>query len=114
MTKRKTVFERKNNSVIQMVDALKRIGPMTENEIQKAAFAYDRNGSSQSNKKYADMLRRGMRKGIIRRVEMEPNAINLTRINTKPTKARFIYYATRPAKVMCSVALDNEWANESI
>ena len=105
---------KENNSVHEMVDVLKRIGPMTENEIHQTAFGYDRNTSSSSNKKYADMLRRGMRKGLIRRVEMAHNGVNLTRINTRPTKARFIYYATRPAKVMCSAALDNEWANESI
>ena len=104
----------KNNSVHQMVEVLKRIGPMTENEIHQTAFGYDRNNSFGSNKKYADMLRRGMIKGLIRRVEMTHNGVNLTRINTKPTRARFIYYATRPAKVMCSAVLDNEWANESI
>ena len=102
------------NSVKTMVKVLQEVGPMTENEITKTAFGYDRNRSYGSNKKYADMLRRGMRKGLIRRVEMAHNGVNLTRINTKPTRARFIYYATRPAKVMCSAALDNEWANESI
>lgn len=108
MTKRKTVFERKNNSVIQMVDALKRIGPMTENEIQKAAFAYDRNGSSQSNKKYADMLRRGMKKGIIGRIGFPDNAL-------KHGRTKFIYFATKPEiQIECSAALDNEWANESM
>ena len=104
----------KNNSVNQMVSVLKQFGPMTENEIHQTAFGYDRNNSFGSNKKYADMLRRGMRKGLIRRVEMAHNGVNLTRLNTKPTRARFIYYATRPAKVMCSAELDNEWANESI
>ena len=104
----------KNNSVKQMVEVLKRIGPMTENEIHQTAFGYDRNNSFGSNKKYADMLRRGMRNGLIRRVEMAHNGVNLTRINTKPTKARFIYYATRPAKVMCSLEQDMEWANESV
>ena len=104
----------KNNSVKQMVEVLKRIGPMTENEIHQTAFGYDRNNSFGSNKKYADMLRRGMKKGLIRRVEMAHNGVNLTRINTKPTKARFIYYATRPAKVMCSLEQDMEWANESV
>ena len=107
MTKRKTVFERKNNSVIQMVDALKRIGPMTENEIQKAAFAYDRNRSSQSNKKYADMLRRGLKKGIIGRMEWPKDAI-------KYGRAQFIYYATRTPEVECSAELDNAMYNESI
>ena len=108
----------KNNSVNQMVSVLKQFGPMTENEIHQTAFNYDRNYHGtvmgESNKKYADMLRRGMRNGLIRRVEMAHNGVNLTRINTKPTKARFIYYATRPAKVMCSLEQDMEWANESV
>ena len=91
----------KNNSVKQMVEVLKRIGPMTENEIHQTAFGYDRNNSFGSNKKYADMLRRGMKKGLIRRVEMAHNGVNLTRINTKPTRSRFIYYATRIPGGIC-------------
>ena len=108
----------KNNSVNQMVSVLKQFGPMTENEIHQTAFNYDRNYHGtvmgESNKKYADMLRRGMRKGLIRRVEMAHDGVNLTRINTKPTRSRFIYYATRIPEVECSMELDNEWANESI
>jgi hypothetical protein len=76
---------KKNNSVHEMVDALKRIGPMTETEIFKAAFGYDRNNSMQSNKKYADMLRRGMKKGLISRVEMEGTT----------SRAKFVYYAKK-------------------
>ena len=75
----------KNNSVHEMVDALKRVGPMTETEIFKAAFGYDRNNSMESNKKYADMLRRGMRKGLISRVEMEGTT----------SRAKFVYYAKK-------------------
>ena len=102
------------NSVKQMVSVLKQFGPMTENEITQTAFSYDRNLSYQSNKKYADMLRRGMKKGIIDRVEIPSNAINLTRINTKPTRARFIYFATKPEiEIPCSLKQDMEWANES-
>ena len=74
----------KNNSVHEMVDALKRVGPMTETEIFKAAFGYDRNNSMESNKKYADMLRRGMKKGLISRVEMDGLG-----------RARFAYYAKK-------------------
>ena len=74
-----------NNSVHEMVDALKRIGPMTETEIFKAAFGYDRNNSIQSNKKYADMLRRGRKKGLISRVEMEGTT----------SRAKFVYYAKK-------------------
>ena len=95
----------KNNSVHQMVEVLKRIGPMTENEIHQTAFGYDRNNSFGSNKKYADMLRRGMLKGIIDRVELK-NA---------STRTKFIYFSTKPEiQIECSAALDNEWANESM
>ena len=99
----------KNNSVKTMVKVLKEIGPMTENDINKAAFGYDRNTSYGSNKKYADMLRRGMRKGIIARIEADTNS-----------RCKFLYYATRtkeeiwPNRVFCSLEQDNKWANESI
>ncbi len=104
---RKEMGLSKNNSVHEMVDALKRIGPMTETEIHKAAFGYDRNRSSQSNKKYADMLRRGLKKGIIDRMEWPKDAI-------KHGRAQFIYYATRTPEVECSAELDNAMYNESI
>ena len=92
----------KNNSVKQMVKVLQKNGPMTENEINKAAFGYDRNASYGSNKKYADMLRRGMKKGIIDRIEP---AIN--------SRAKFLYFATKEIQVPCSAELDMQMANES-
>ena len=76
---------KKNNSVHEMVDVLKKLGPMTETEIFKAAFGYDRNNSIYSNKKYADMLRRGMKKGLISRVEMEGTT----------SRVKFVYYAKK-------------------
>ena len=101
------------NSVKQMVKVLQKNGPMTENEITKAAFDYDRNYHGtvmgKSNKKYADMLRRGMRKGIIARIEADTNS-----------RAKFLYYATRPDseiwpnRIFSSLEQDMEWANESI
>jgi len=103
----------KNNSVKQMVYALERLGPMHENEITQVTFDYDRNTSFGSNKKYADMLRRGLKKGIIGRVQLPSNAIALTRINTKPTRARFLYFATKEIQVPCSAELDMQMANES-
>ena len=93
----------KNNSVHEMVDVLKKLGPMTETEISKAAFGYDRNNSPWSNKKYADMLRRGMRKGLIKRVEADGLG-----------RAKYVYYAPRVVEVPCSAELDNSWYNESI
>ncbi len=56
------------NSVESMIDALRSKPFLSENELTIAAFGYDRNRSGHSNKKYADMLRRGLRKGIIKRV----------------------------------------------
>lgn len=99
----------KNNSVKQMVQVLKDRGPLTENDVNKAAFAYDRNTSFGSNKKYADMLRRGMQKGIIARIEADTNS-----------RAKFLYYATRtkeeiwPNRIFSSLEQDMEWVNESI
>ena len=72
-----------NNSAKTMVQVLQEVGPMTENEITKTAFGYDRNTSFGSNKKYADMLRRGMKKGIIDRIE--PNM---------KIRSKFLYFAT--------------------
>ena len=92
----------KRNSVNQMVEVLKQLGPMTENEITKKAFGYDRNTSFGSNKKYADMLRRGMRKGIIDRIEPAMKG-----------RAKFLYFATKEIEVPCSAELDMQMANES-
>ena len=70
------------NSVESMIDALRSKPFLSENELTTAAFGYDRNISGHSNKKYADMLRRGLRKGIIKRVEA----------NVKGKRAKFFYY----------------------
>ena len=100
-------FSKQRNSVMEMVDVLKRIGPMTENEINKEAFGYDRSRGFGSNKKYADMLRRGIKKGLIDRIEWPSNAI-------KYGRDKFIYFATNTPKVECSMELDNAMYNESI
>jgi len=41
---------KKNNSVHEMVEALKEVGHMTENEIHKTVFGYGRNNSYELNK----------------------------------------------------------------
>ena len=64
------------NSVQDMVEVLKVYGPMTETQISTKAFGYTRGASFGSNKKYADMLRRGMLKGIIDRIELPKNKLN--------------------------------------
>jgi predicted transcriptional regulator len=96
------------NSVQDMVEVLKINGTLSENEINIKAFGYDRNRSFGSNKKYADMLRRGMKKGIIGRIGFPDNAL-------KHGRTKFIYFATKPEiQIECSAELDNEWANESM
>jgi hypothetical protein len=55
-------------SVKEIVDFLKTTNYKTESQIQEQVFGYYRNSSYESNKKYADMLRRGLAKGLIKRL----------------------------------------------
>ena len=85
---------REYNSVRQMVACLKVNGAMSETQLLEDAFGYIRStmGHSISNKKYADMLRRGLKKGIITRQEIGPNfaeSLGYHR-NTK-----FLYFAKK-------------------
>jgi hypothetical protein len=45
----------------------------TESEIQQQVFDYYRNETWESNKKYADMLRRGLAKGYYKRIVWKTN-----------------------------------------
>lgn len=58
---------KKQNKQQDIIDALEDNGPMSENEIFEAAFNYYRNSSRESNKKYADLLRRTLDSGKITR-----------------------------------------------
>ena len=101
------------NSVQDMVEVLKVHGTLSEKEISTKAFGYTRGASFGSNKKYADMLRRGIKKGLIDRIEWPSNAI-------KYGRDKFIYFATnnvtsiKKEMVWCSAASDNAMYNESI
>lgn len=64
-------MRKKNNSIKQIIDTLRQGSFMTENEIMRITFGYNRNMTWESNKKYADMLRRGLDKGIIKRVRID-------------------------------------------
>ncbi len=61
----------KNNSVQQMVACLSVNGAMPETQLLEDTFGYIRSCMISSNKKYADMLRRGLKKGIIKRCEIK-------------------------------------------
>lgn len=55
-------------SVKEIVNFLKTTNYKTEGQIQEQVFGYYRTSSTFSNKKYADMLRRGLDKGLIKRI----------------------------------------------
>ena len=100
----------KNNKVRQMVACLSVNGAMSETQLLEEAFGYIRSTSFSSNKKYADMLRRGLKKGIIARQEVGPNFAKSLGYNGN---TKFLYYATKEIEVPCSAELDMQMANES-
>ena len=60
-----------NNSVQSIVDVLNEQQLLPESEIHRRAFDYDRSTSYGNNKKYADMLRRGLKKGLYKRMQFD-------------------------------------------
>lgn len=70
------------NSVYDLVETLKDTPFLTENVLNELTFNYTRKNNFYSNKKYADLLRRAVKKGLILRVEAK----------SKYDKARFRYY----------------------
>ena len=62
-------FDQPRNSVNQIVNYLKQNNFQTESEIQENVFDYFRNETIESNKKYADLLRRAVSKGLVHRVK---------------------------------------------
>ena len=58
-------------SVKEIVNFLKENPFQTESEIQEKVFDYYRNETWESNKKYADMLRRGLSKGLYKRMLLQ-------------------------------------------
>ena len=62
---------RKSNSVKQIVDFLVENPCQSEAQILLKVFKYDRKVAAYANKKYADMLRRGLDKSLIGRVKVK-------------------------------------------
>ena len=62
-------FDQPRNSVNQVVEYLKKNNFQTESEIQENVWNYYRNETWLSNKKFADLLRRGLDKGLYYRVK---------------------------------------------
>ena len=80
----------KNNSVQQVVACLSVNGAMPETQLLEDTFGYIRSCTIHSNKKYADMLRRGLKKGIIRRQEVDSEFAKSLGYNGN---TKFLYYA---------------------
>ena len=74
------------NSVQSIVDVLDNHLLLPESEIHRRAFGYDRSTSYGSNKKYADMLRRGLRKGLYKRVNLGKGA------SSKYPQSEYFYF----------------------
>ena len=72
----------KYNSVKSIIDYLSLTVFATEGMIQRDVSGYNRAISHRSNKKYADMLRRAVKKGTIKRFETKYDGI----------KSRVFYY----------------------
>ena len=61
-------FDQTYRSVNEIVEHLIQFPFQTESEIQEDVFGYFRNETWESNKKYAAMLRRGLAKGLYKRI----------------------------------------------
>tara|TARA_R110000822_G_scaffold32760_2_gene93890 strand:- start:153 stop:434 length:282 start_codon:yes stop_codon:yes gene_type:complete len=61
-------FDQPYRSVKEIVNFLQTSNYQTESQIQEKVFGYFRNSTWESNKKYADMLRRGLEKGLYKRI----------------------------------------------
>ena len=79
-------YSRQNNSVQSIVDVLDNYLLLPESEIMRRAFGYDRSTSYGSNKKYADMLRRGLTKGSYKRVNLGKGA------SSKYPQSEYFYF----------------------
>ena len=69
----------------EIIDYIKDNPGKSENQIMYEIYGYDRNSTWESNKKYADCLRRALHSGKIRREEVSKN--------------RFVYYINDLPKV---------------
>lgn len=79
-------MKRKRNSINQIYAELKETPFQTEAEIMLNTFGFIR-GGVESNKKYADMLRRGLKKKSICRINND-----IFPIRKHTGKAKFLYF----------------------
>ena len=71
-----TKIKVQRNSQQDIVDYLKTTRFMTESEIQEDVWGYKRGESRESNKKYAEILRRALQSKKIKRIRMKIHGID--------------------------------------
>ena len=78
----------KRNSQFEVVDYLETYPCKTETEIQEEVWDYYRGQSSEANKKYADLLRRALHSGKIKRIRCKIHGVDNRKV--------YRYYVENP------------------
>jgi hypothetical protein len=94
----------------EIVDYIKNNPGQSENEIMYEVYDYDRNSTWESNKKYADCLRRALHSGKIRREEVSKNRF-IYFVNDLPKvepKNDFVYLSKLKNKNMNSIKIESK------
>jgi hypothetical protein len=96
------------NSVKQIEEYLSLTIMASENRIMKDVFGYDRNTSPYSNKKYAELLRRGLDKGLYKRIKTKFPGIRSTVFYYKAPMVEFIMMVDFNHSEMFDFVMKNE------
>jgi hypothetical protein len=94
----------------EIIDFIKNNPGQSENEIMERVYGYYRNSTWESNKKYADCLRRALYSGKIRREEVSKNRF-IYFINDLPKveiKNDFVYLSKLKNKNMNSIKVESK------
>ena len=73
-------YKVKRNSQQEIIDYLKKSPCKTETEIQENIWGYYRGESFNANKKYADLLRRALYSGKIKRIRCKIHGVDKRKV----------------------------------
>ena len=99
----------KRNSVKQIVNFLDLTVCASEGQIQRRVFNYDRNSSNLSNKKYADMLRRGSFKKLYNSIELRIPGIKSRKFYFTGSKEEMNYIVNNKFEELKQIILKQEY-----
>ncbi len=97
-------MKKKNNSIKQILQTLSDFEFLTENEIFRLAFGYDRSDSNEANQKYANMLRRGLGKKFIGKIDNR-----IVQCREDIGQARFVYVLRSEGETF----LEKQWLSNN-